>query len=663
MLFARSDAGDDPLNDLWMASDDGRERKIVDVEAAFLDASAGGEELTEAEKARRERAREQADGIVTYTATPDCSIAAFVHGGGLWTVETASGELRQWAAADAPYDPRFDVSASRLAYVSGAELHVSDGENSRVLAGPTPDESNVSWGSADFVAAEEMGRSRGYWWKPDGSAMAVCRTDTTQVKQWWISAPVSPGQAPRPIRYPAAGTDNPSVELWIVDAETGPVRTVDWQHGGFEYLADVLWGDELLLVVQPRDQRSVSVLRVDQDTGHTEVILTWSDERWVELHPGTPVSSEQGLVMVVDTEVNRTIAVGEKVFDLGGLQVRALLAVENGEVLLTVTTDGTDSLRASTNIVTGEVRLLDEPGAMVSAASSSGTSWVTTAASDAMSETRIDWANGATSPVASNRADLGFRVEPTFHVVARRRLNAALCLPDGHDGSPLPVLMDPYGGPHAQRVLRSQGAFATSQWFAEQGYAVVVVDGRGTPGRGPAFEREVWGDLAAPVLEDQVDALQALAAERPELDLDRVAIRGWSFGGYLAALAVLRRPDVFHAAIAGAPVTDWLLYDTHYTERYLGHPQAYPEHYAQTDLLADASNLERPLLLVHGLADDNVVAAHTLSFSQALLEGGSAHEVLPLSGVTHMTPQEKVAENLLLHQLDFLKRALRPNVG
>jgi dipeptidyl-peptidase-4 len=240
-----------------------------------------------------------------------------------------------------------------------------------------------------------------------------------------------------------------------------------------------------------------------------------------------------------------------------------------------------------------------------------------------------------------------------------RALRSALLLPAAPPPGPLPVLLDPYGGPHTRRVLAARGGFLIPQWFADQGFAVLVTDGRGTPGRGPAWERAVHRDLAGPPLEDQVEALHAVARSHPELDLARVAIRGWSFGGYLAALAVLRRPDVFHAAVAGAPVTDWRLYDTHYTERYLGDPRADPEPYRRSSLLADAARLERPLLLVHGLADDNVVAAHTLRLSSLLLAAGRAHSVLPLSGVTHMTPQEVVAENLLLLQLAFLRAALR----
>jgi dipeptidyl-peptidase-4 len=261
--------------------------------------------------------------------------------------------------------------------------------------------------------------------------------------------------------------------------------------------------------------------------------------------------------------------------------------------------------------------------------------------------------------IANHAAVPLVRPEATIHHLGERRLATAILLPSDHEpGTRLPVLLDPYGGPHAQRVVRSRAAFASSQWFADQGFAVVVVDGRGTPGRGPEWERAVHLDLAGPVLEDQLDALAAAAEVEPDLDLGRVAIRGWSFGGYLAALAVLRRPDVVHAAIAGAPVTDWRLYDTFYTERYLGHPDVHPEAYERTSLLAEAHRLERPLLLVHGLADDNVVAAHTLQLSSALLAAGRPHQVLPLTGVTHMASQEEVAENLLLLQLAFLREAL-----
>jgi dipeptidyl-peptidase-4 len=266
---------------------------------------------------------------------------------------------------------------------------------------------------------------------------------------------------------------------------------------------------------------------------------------------------------------------------------------------------------------------------------------------------------GSSWPVASCAERPVLTPQVNLLSLGERRLPAGLLLPRDHvPGTRLPVLVDPYGGPHAQRVLAARRIWLEPQWWADQGFAVLVVDGRGTPGRSPRWEREIFHDFAGPILTDQIDALHAAAELEPDLDLSRVGIRGWSFGGYLAALAVLRRPDVFHAAVAGAPVTDQSLYDTHYTERYLGLPQDEPEVYRRNSLLDDAPSLSRPLLIIHGLADDNVLSAHTLLLSQRLTAAGRPHAVLPLSGVTHMTPQEEVAENLLLLQVDFLQKAL-----
>jgi dipeptidyl-peptidase-4 len=242
-----------------------------------------------------------------------------------------------------------------------------------------------------------------------------------------------------------------------------------------------------------------------------------------------------------------------------------------------------------------------------------------------------------------------------------RELRAAVLFPRSHrrGSARLPVLMAPYGGPHAQLVRASSRMFLQAQWLADQGFAVVVADGRGTPGRGPAWERAVRDELASVTLADQVDALAGVAERYPDdLDTGRVGIMGWSYGGYLSALAVLDRPDVFHAAVAGAPVTDWSLYDTYYTERYLGHPAEQPEVYRRNSLIDRASRLTRPLLIIHGMVDDNVVVAHTLRLSAALLAAGRPHQVLPLTGVTHMASAEDIAENLLLAQVHFLRAAL-----
>jgi dipeptidyl-peptidase 4 len=245
-------------------------------------------------------------------------------------------------------------------------------------------------------------------------------------------------------------------------------------------------------------------------------------------------------------------------------------------------------------------------------------------------------------------------------------LRAALYLPSWYQPGdrPLPVLADPYGGAGRQRVTAElDWRSLVSQWFAEQGFAVLVADGSGTPGRGPDWEREVHGDLFGPVLDDQVTALREAGRLHPELDLGRVAIRGWSFGGALAALAVLRRPDVFHAAVAGAGVSDQRLYNSPWRERFLGHPDEFPERYEANSLVLAAPQLTRPLLLIHGLADDNVFPASTLRLSSALLAAGRPHEVLLLPGAGHQPLGSAITENLLHHQLDFLQRHLNLTRG
>jgi dipeptidyl-peptidase 4 len=306
----------------------------------------------------------------------------------------------------------------------------------------------------------------------------------------------------------------------------------------------------------------------------------------------------------------------------------------------------------------GPERLTEEPG-VHDAAAGGGVVVITSATVDRAPENTV-WRGGERiATLKSVAVDPVLEARPRFSTGGKRGLRTALLLPGGNDpDDPLPVLLDPYGGPGFQRVTRSRGQFLESQWFADQGFAVLVADGRGTPGRGPAWEREIHLNVLAPVLEDQVDALHAAAERFGGLDLSRVAIRGWSFGGEVAAAAVLRRPDVFHAAVVGAPVTDQRLYDTHYTERYLGHPDWEPDVYRANSVLWDASGLRRPMLLIHGLADDNVVPAHSLRFSQTLLEAGRPHTFLPLPGITHMAAAEAVAENLLLIQLRFLRDAL-----
>ncbi len=389
-----------------------------------------------------------------------------------------------------------------------------------------------------------------------------------------------------------------------------------------------------------------------------------SDPHWVDVVPGQPAWAPDGrLVRTLDDHAcdTRRVVVGGELLSPAGLQVAAVVEVDGSGVIVAASDEPTEQrlVRIGWD---GTVADLTPRGGwyggavngevvVVAARTLDRTTVRTTVRSGEGDATEVT--SFGETPVVEPRARL-LRTGP--HDVV-----TAVLLPSGHEpGSRrLPVLMAPYGGPHGQEVIASGLDLAEFQWFADQGFAVVVADGRGTPSRGPAWERTVAGDLAGPPLEDQVSALAAALAEFPhDLDGTRVGIRGWSFGGFLSALAVLRRPDLFHAAVAGAPVTDWRRYDTAYTERYLGHPDDDPAAYDRNSLLDDAPGLTRPLMIVHGLADDNVVVAHTLELSGRLLAAGRPHTVLPLTGVTHMTPQEEVAENLLLLQVEFLHEHL-----
>ena len=658
IVFLRSRGGTDPVNCLWVVdAATGDERLVADPDALL-----GGrdDELPPEERARRERARETGGGITAFATDAGVTVTAFAIGGRLFVGGLLSGQARELPVAGPVFDPRPDPRAERVAYVSGRLLCIAELDGRwRVLAGGDDDEpETVTWGSAEFVAAEEMDRMRGYWWSPDGSALAVCRVDTAPVRRWYLADPADPAEPPRELPYPAAGTPNADVTLHVIGLD-GSIVDVEWDRDAFPYIAEVQWSEAgLIAAVMSRDQRVLDVVRVDPATGATDVLFEDRDDTWVELVLGVPRLRDDGsLITCADREGARRLLVDGQPVTPPDLQVRAVATVDGHGIVFTANTiDDATSIHVWRSR-DGELEALtDEPGVHVVAAGG-GTIVLRTATLD---EPGATWATLDGIELSSVAATPSIRAGVHISAAGERRIATAVLLPSDHDGSPLPVLLDPYGGPHAARVLRSHNAHLTSQWFADQGFAVVVADGRGTPGRGTEWERAIHHDLATPVLDDQIAALHHAAEEHGVLDLGRVAIRGWSFGGYLAALAVLRRPDVFHAAIAGAPAIEWRLYDTYYTERYLGDPGEQPDVYDANSLLPIADRLTRPLLLIHGLADDNVVAAHTLQLSSALLAAGRPHEVLPLVGITHMASQEDIAEHLMLHQLDFLRRSLPP---
>ncbi|MFH9606708.1 prolyl oligopeptidase family serine peptidase [Streptomyces sp. NPDC017448] len=669
VIFLRSTSGTDRTNRLWVLDPATGEERIAADPGVLLGGSA--ERLSAQERARRERTREGSSGIVSYAVDAAAELAAFALSGKVYVAELRAGTARALPVPGPVIDPRPSPDGRHVAYAAKGALRVvgADGEGDRALA--EPEGPGVTYGLAEFIAAEEMHRYRGFWWSPESDRLLVARADDSPVQRWYIADPAHPERKPAEVAYPAAGTPNAEVRLFVVDLE-GSRTEVVWDRAAFPYLAQVHWSaaGAPLLLVQARDQRSQRYLAVDPETGATRIVHVDEDPVWLDLFPGVPAWAPDGrLVRIVDEGGARALAVGDRLLTGAQLHVQSVLDIGESDILVSAVA-GEDAVEPEIGQIhvyrvneLGIERISEGVG-VHSAVRSGALSVVVSAVPeepgaaawvvrDGRRLTRI--ASHAQEPVVSARV--------TLTEGGARRIPCAVLLPSDYreEDGPLPVLMDPYGGPHGRRVVAAHNAHLTSQWFADQGFAVVVADGRGAPGRSPAWEKAVRDNLVL-TMEDQVEALHGLADRFP-LDLSRVAIRGWSFGGYLAGLAVLRRPDVFHAAVVGAPVTDQRLYDTHYTERYLGDPAEQPEVYAYNSLLTDdglsqpASEV-RPMMIVHGLADDNVVVAHALRLSSALLAAGRPHEVLPLSGVTHMTPQEQVAENLLLLQVDFLKRSL-----
>lgn len=659
VVFLRSPAGDDPRTALWVFDVEAqRERRIADPVALEQ-----GESESAQERARRERARETAGGIVSYAVDRMARIATFSLEGRLFVADLVSGGARELEVPRPVFDPRPDPVGRQVAFVHDRALHVVALDDGRVrrIAGETSE--TVSWGTAEFLAAEEMDRRRGYWWAPDGGALLATRVEEAPVRRLWIADPADPRRAPRAVRYPAAGSANASVQAHLLRLGGAPAIQVAWDARAYPYLARAIWDAHgPLIVVQSRDQRRVDVLTVDPLTGETSSLGTQSDDAWVDLVAGAPRRLSDGsLVSVAGVADTLSLLIDGHPVTPPNMEVREVLAASGDEVLFAASTEPTEVQAWRWDAARGLSALTSVPGNHTATAAGG----VSVIGSRTLGHDGTRWSLGGYA--FESRAERAV-LTPTVRLltVGEREVRIGLLLPQGHErGRRLPVLMDPYGGPHHQRVMSDRHRWLEPQWLADQGFAVIVADGRGTPGRGRAWARAVRGDLAGPALEDQIEALNAVAALEPDLDVSRVAIRGWSFGGYLAALAVLRRPDLFHAAVAGAPVTDWRLYDTHYTERYLGlEPDgADREVYDRSSLLRDASSLRRPLLLIHGLVDDNVLVAHTLAFSQRLTESGRLHAVLPLTGITHMTPQEEVAENLLTVQVEFLRRALTRGSG
>ncbi|MFC8516401.1 prolyl oligopeptidase family serine peptidase [Streptomyces sp. NPDC057257] len=637
VLFLRSRAGDDPAACLWA-----------------LDLDTGTEELL-ADPLRL--LGHGGPGIESYATDRTAGLITFALEGELWTVRPGRTPPRRLPVPGPVSDPRPDPTGRHIAYVTDRALRVTtaDGSADRALAQPGgPD---IEFGAARHTVATSPDDPRGHWWSPDGTHLLVARSDFAAVPPW----PGIEGEAPKP-PFSAVGCPNPDVTLWIADLN-GSLTQTCWDRDAFEYVVGAGWDDHgPYAVVQSRDQCTVRFLAIDPADGRTTILEEQRDDRWVRLVPGLPARTASGaLLSHADRDGTRHLTVDGVPVTPPGLQLRALLGEDGDQVLFTASEEPTETHLWSHDPVDG-LRQLTSARAVHSGVRRGGTLLGVARGTERPGggvEARREGRRPVplTSYVEQPVIDLHMR----HLALGPRRLRARLHFPSWyHPGhGRLPVLVDSYGGAARQRVTaEADWRVLVSQWFAEQGFAVLATDGRGTPGRGPDWEREVHGDLFTLTLDDQVTAVHEAVRRHPALDPDRVGIRGWSFSGALAVAAVLRRPDVFRVAVAGAGVTDQRLYNAHWRERFLGQPDRYPERYAACDLVREAPRLTRPLLLMHGLADVNVPPVNTLRMARALHAAGRPHEVLFLPGVGHQPIGSPATKELLDRQVRFLQADL-----
>jgi dipeptidyl-peptidase-4 len=654
-----------------------RERELV-TPAQLL--SGADETLSPEEKSRRERTRNSLRGFTEFELYQDGSRILVTLSGKLYVVTRADRKVtalpgENWIA------PRFSPDGAFVAAAHGGELHVIDlaTRTSRALTAGAS--ATLTHGQADFIAQEEMSRFAGFWWSPDSRWLAYQETDDSPVESRYIADPLQPEAAPRKFAYPRAGTANARVRLGLIARDGGPTRWIAWEAEKFPYLARVTWREAeapLTLLVQDRRQQDQRLLAVDTATGATRELLRETDPAWLNL-PAAPLPRWLKGAQQFIWETERRGFWQLELRAVTGALIRELTPLDLGfrSLIHVDETAGVFHVSASadpTETHLWKFPLAGGPGQQLTTARGQHSARVSKDGRVIVHTSNLLDGTGATHVLAADGAQLAElpsvaekpatlpRVELT-RTTGAHSFHAAIVRPRQFQaGKKYPVILYVYGGPQTTVVTASASAYFIDQWRADQGYIVARLDGRGTTLRGRDWQRQMRGNFIDLLLHDQVEGLQALGRQYPEMDLTRVGVTGWSFGGYFSAMATIRRPDIFKAGVAGAPVITWENYDTYYTERYLGLPEDNPAGYRASSVLTYAGQLARPLLLIHGLTDDNVYAQHTLQLVDALFMAGKPYEFMPLLG-THMAGSSDPVVQLRQQQriIEFFNRELKPH--
>jgi dipeptidyl-peptidase-4 len=664
VLFLRSQARV-PQLELYEFNCETKQTRLLLTPAQVL--KGAEENLSAEEKARRERQRVSVGGFTDFQLSHDGSRILLSLSGKLYVVQRATAEAQLLKTGDGTIvDPKFSPDGKSVSYVLNNDVFVFDLESQserRVTMGGTEE---IRHGVAEFVAQEEIDRFSGYWWSPDSKFMAYTEADHRGVEMWYVADSAQPGNAPFPAYYPRPGKKNVKVRMGVIPVAGGETKWIEWNNERYPYLVSVHWekNGPLTLAVQTRDQHETVLLESDVTTGHAKTLLTERDEAWVAVRQDVPhwLPGGKGFLWASEKKAGWQLEWRKPSGELGKVLVepgdgfRSLIKADKKgqKVFYTARPNPTETQLWSVSLDGQRVALTTGAGVHSGHFGDGDGIYIESLAPlDSMPISTVHHPDGTRIgelPSVSEKPPFVPRVEIT-KVGAGKGFYAALVRPQNFDRKKrYPVIVNVYAGPlHADStgmVTASMGKWLLAQWLADQGFVLVSIDGRGTPGRDHDWVRAIGKHFGSVPLDDQVAGLKALGKKYPELDLKRVGIYGWSFGGYMSALGVLRRPDIFKAGVAGAPPTDWLDYDTHYTERYLGMPDTDAAAYAEGSLINYAKELQRPLLLIHGTSDDNVYFRHTLKLADAFFRAGKKFDLLPLSSMTHMTPDPVVTERL-----------------
>lgn len=692
VTFLRGKDSDRNRLDLWeydIAS--GQTRLLVDSSVVLP----GDEVLSDEEKARRERQRIAAlSGIVDYQWSPDGKALLFPLGGELYFYDLAkSGKdaVRKLTNGGGfATDPKISPKGGFVSFIRDRNLWVIALANGRETQLTRDGSDTIGNGVAEFVADEEMDRHTGYWWAPDDSAIAFARIDETPV-------PIQKRYEVYPDRtevieqrYPAAGDANVLVQLGVIAPKAAAKPT--WIDLGAEkdiYLARVDWRDPQRLTFQrqSRDQKKLELIETTLATGKQRTLVTETSKTWVPLHNDLRFlkdgrflwSSERSGFehLYVASEDGKTVTP----LTQGDWVVDGLLAIDEGAGLAYVS--GTRDSATETHVYalplsSGEPRRLTQAAGVHAAsfarnASVFVDSWSSGTVLPQIELFKADGTKLATL-LKNDAADAG---HPYAKYLAAHQPTTFGTLTAADGSTPLhyslikpanfdpkkkyPVVVFVYGGPAAQTVTRAwpgrSDAFF-NQYLAQQGYVVFSLDNRGTPRRGAAFGGALYGKQGTVEVDDQLRGVEWLKSQ-PFVDPARIGVHGWSNGGYMTLMLLAKHSEAYACGVSGAPVTDWALYDTHYTERYMDLPKANEAGYREASVFTHLDGLRAKLLLIHGMADDNVLFTNSTKLMSDLQKRGTPFELMTYPGAKHGLRGSDLLHRYRLTE-DFFARCLKP---